>query len=112
MLIEKSPNANDIIVLKLVTSEELVAKLVSQTADTVTISKPLTLSITVDERTGRPGLQMLPFFLLGADTDAKIALKNVHILTMSLARDDVKSGYVHNTSGLQIPTSEEKGLLL
>lgn len=111
MLIEKAPDINDIIVLKLVTSEELVAKIVDQTADTVTITKPVVLNIAVDEATRRPGIQMYPFFLLGANPEGKIPLKKIHILTLVPANDEIKRGYVANTSGLEIPGSASSGLI-
>lgn len=112
MLINQILKVGDIVSIKLVSNEEIVAKLVEQTTDKVTISKPLLLNISIDERVGKPGLQMFPFFLLGADPDDKITLRRDHIIAMVLSREDVKNGYVHNTTGLTIPTSSEKGLLL
>lgn len=103
MLIEKSPDVNDIVAVKLVTSEELVAKLVSQDQNTITITKPVVLNIAIDERTRKPGIQMYPFFLLGANTDGRIPLQRIHVLTMVNANDDIKSGYIANTSGLEVP---------
>ena len=113
MLIEKKTfQAGDIVSLKLVSNDEIVAKLVEQDTNTVTITKPLLLSISIDERTGKPGLQMYPFFLLGADGDEKLPISRNHIIAMVLSRDDVKSGYIHNTTGLQIPGANDKGLIV
>lgn len=103
MLLEKSPDINDIVVIKLVTSEELVAKLVAHDQSVVTITKPVVLQIAIDERTRKPGIQMYPFFLLGANTDGRIPLQRIHILTMVNASDDIKSGYIANTSGIEVP---------
>lgn len=111
MLIEKSVKPNDVVSIKLISNEEIVAKLVEQDATTVTITKPLLLSISVDERTGKPGLQMYPFFMLGADGEEKIPLRRDHIIAIVASRDDVKSGYIHNTTGLTIPTANDKGLI-
>lgn len=112
MLIEKKFNQGDVISVKLVSNDELVAKFVEETPDTLTIIKPLLLNISFDERTGKPGLQMLPFFMLGADTDDKITLKKNHILAMVNSRDDVKAGYIQNTTGISIPTGNEKSLIV
>lgn len=111
MLIEKTVKLGDIVSVKLVSSEEIVAKLVEQDINTVTISKPLVLSISVDERTGKPGLQMYPFFMLGADTDDKITLQRNHIIALVVSREDVKAGYVQNTTGITIPSPRDKGLI-
>jgi len=112
MLIVKNLSPGDVISVKLVSNDELVAKFVEETADTLTITKPLLLNISIDERSGKPGLQMLPFFMLGADTDDKITLKKNHIIAMVNSREDVKAGYIHNTTGIAIPTGNEKGLIV
>jgi len=112
MLIEKAIEANDVVTIKLVTQEEIVAKFVSQDTNTVTIQKPVLLNVSIDEKTGRPGIQMLPFFVLGANSDSKITLKHIHIITMLTAADEVKSGYIHNTSGIAVPRAGEKGLIV
>lgn len=112
MLIEKKFKQGDVVSLKLISNEELVAKFVDEITDSVTITKPLLLNISIDERSGKPGLQMFPFFLLGADTDEKITLSRNHIIAMVLSRDDIKSGYIHNTTGIAIPTGNEKGLII
>lgn len=110
MLIEKTANVGDIVSLKLVTAEEIVAKVTDIDSNTVTIQKPLVLNLTVDERSGRPGIQMYPIFMLGANQDSKIALAKIHILAMVLATDDVKKSYISATSGLAIP-GVDKGLI-
>ena len=105
MLIEKSIEDNDIVSVKLITNDEIIAKLVSQDAISITLQKPLTMNLSLDDRTGRPAIQMLPFFILGAKPDAKITLRRDHVLVLTLSNDEAKSGYIHNTSGLVTSTS-------
>jgi hypothetical protein len=55
---------------------------------------------------------MMPFFLLGAKQDARITLNRSHVMVLLLSNDEAKSGYIHNTSSLAVPTSNEKGLII
>jgi hypothetical protein len=112
MLIEKTIDTNDVISIKLTTQEEIICKLAAQDATTVTVQRPLSMNLSMDERTGRPAIQMLPFFLLGAKPDAKLVLQRSHILVMTVSNDEAKAGYIHNTSGLTIPTSSESSLII
>jgi hypothetical protein len=111
MLIEKGFAKGDVICLKLISNEEIVAKLVEQDANTVTVTKPLLVNISVDVRTGKPGLQMYPFFMLGAEGDEKLPLRRDHIIAMVASREDVKAGYIHNTTGIAIPSASDSGLI-
>ena len=111
MLLERNFVQGDVVSVKLVTNEEIVAKFLEQDTNTITITKPLVLSISVDGA-GKPGLQMYPFFILGADGDEKLPLKKEHIIAVIKSRDDVKSGYIHNTTGLTIPGANSNNGLI
>lgn len=103
MLIDKPFAINDIVVLKLVTQEEIAAKIVDVDSKRLVLSKPMIINLGMDERTMRPGIQMLPFFLLGADPDAKITIDSNHIVAKAHANADIKKNYMSSTSGLTIP---------
>lgn len=112
MLIEKTIEVNDIVTMKLITGEEIVSKVVALDTNTVTITKPMVLNIALDEKTRRPGIQMYPFFLLGANPESRIPLRREHIVALLQGSDDIKSGYVANTSGLDIsPSAAASGLI-
>lgn len=113
MLIEKNTiEVNDIVTIKLITQEEIVAKVVAMDSEKIIVTKPVMLNLGMDERTGKPGIQMLPFFLLGAESDARIPLKQSHMITMVQANKDLKSSYMQSTSSLAIPGSTGgKGLI-
>jgi hypothetical protein len=103
MLITKTTiAAGDIVTFKLVTTEEIIAKVVSLNDTTVTIEKPLLLQLSMDQASGQPSVQMLPFWVLSAETP-KLDLQKSHIMVMALSNDGAKKGYLQNTSGLIIP---------
>jgi len=110
MLLQKPIAINDIVSIKLITGDELITKLVAVGQDTVTITKPMTVSVGIDERTGQMGIQMSPYFVLCADYEANLMLKNAHILVYTLANEAAKSGYIQNTTGLKI-SSKTTGLI-
>ncbi len=111
MLIQKPIGINDIVSIKLITGDELIAKLASVSQDTISISKPMTVTVGVDERTGQVGIQMSPYFVLCADSDINITLKNAHILVYTLASEAAKSGYIQNTTGLKVSSKSVSGLI-
>jgi hypothetical protein len=111
MLLQKSITVNDIVSIKLITGDELIAKLTAVGQDSISISKPLVVTIGMDERTGQVGIQMSPYFVLCASPDANITLKNIHILVYTLANDGAKSGYIQNTTGLTLASSRNNGLI-
>jgi len=104
MLIQNNSIKNDdIVTLKLITGDEIVAKAKEITTTGVKIEKPVIISLSVDKITGQPALQMLPFFVISSDHDALLPIKNEHIITMVKSNKDVKSSYIQNTTGLAIP---------
>ena len=111
MLLSKSVNHGDIISLKLITSEEIIAKVVTLTPDSITVTKPMLINIGMDERTRQVGIQMVPYFLLCAKAEAELAIKHTHIIAYALANDNAKSGYIQNTTGLTV-ASGNSGLIV
>lgn len=105
MLLDKPIALNDVVVLKLVTQEEIVAKLVDIDSNKLGIHRPMLLSVGMDERTMKPGIQILPFFLLGAESDVKITIDTQHIIAKAPASADMKKNYLSATSSIAIPKS-------
>jgi hypothetical protein len=103
MLITKSTiSAGDIVTFKLVTTEEIIAKVVAVNETTISIEKPLLLQLSMDPTSGQPSVQMLPFWVLSAETP-KLDLQKSHIMVMAVSNDGAKKGYMQNTSSLIMP---------
>lgn len=113
MLLSKQIQTNDIITFKLITNEEIVAKVVLTGFDFITITKPMQISIGVDEHTKQYGIQMSPYFLLCADHDTNITINKSHIIVITPANDFTKAGYIQNTTGLTmaINSSNTNGII-
>jgi hypothetical protein len=104
MLIKKQGwEVNDICSIKMITAEEIIGKIVDKGDGTITVSKPHVLQVQVDQRTGQAGMALIPTFVMGAGIDAKVTLKEMHIMCIVLADDDISQGYVRQTSSIAMP---------
>ncbi len=105
MLIQKSTiSVGSVVSIKLITNDEIIAKVTSLNgSSSITVEKPLLMALTMDQRTSQPSVQMVPFWLLGANDDARIDIQTSHILAMTLSNDGAKNGYLQHTSGIILP---------
>lgn len=111
MLLQKPIEAGDVLTIKMITGEEILAKVVSIGSDHVVITKPLVVNLGQD-RNGNVGIQMLPYFMLTSEQDAKLTISNSHIITKSPAAEQARNGYLQNTTGLAIaPSNAPSGLV-
>lgn len=110
MLIETQIKPNDIVSLKLINGEEIIAKVVDNEGLTITVTKPLTLMLGRDPKTGNPGIQMAPIWFLGADIDQKFPIMKSNIVCMVKSSPEAVKGYAAQTSGLAIPSNSGGGL--
>ena len=92
MLLEKPIASGDVVSIKLISGEEIIARLDSETADTVKVTKPLTVSL------GPQGLGMIPFVFLGEKET--VTLKQAHILVMMPSKKDAADQYMQGTTGI------------
>lgn len=94
MLIEKPIANGDVVSIKLITGEEIIARLEEETTDTVKVNKPLSVSL------GPQGLGMIPFLFLGSkDT---VVLKQNHIIVMAPSKKEAADQYLQGTTGIAL----------
>lgn len=91
---------NEIYTFKLVSGEEITAKIFNKTTDSIEVTQPISMVL------GPQGLQMMPC-LFSSNPD-----KNVHINTASIAlagetREDVRAKYVEATTGIVTPPAKQ-----
>ena len=92
MLLEKSMATGDVVSIKLTSGEEIICRLEEDGADTVTVTKPLGVTL------GPQGLGMIPFMFLGNKDTFK--LKHAHILAMMPSKEDAAKQYMEGTTGI------------
>ena len=91
---------NEIYTFKLVSGEELTAKIFNKYDGVIEVSQPISMIL------GPQGLQMMPS-LFSSNSD-----KNVYINTASIAmaaetRDDVRNKYIEATTGIVTPSPKQ-----
>jgi len=95
---------NDTVCVKFGNGDEIIARLTEQTENTITVTKPLLMVLSQDPRTGAPGVQMAPFWIMGGDKDARYTINRNHVICIIKANNDASSGYSAQTTGLTLPT--------
>jgi hypothetical protein len=91
---------NEIYTFKLVSGEELTAKIFNKYDGVIEVAQPISMIL------GPQGLQMMPS-LFSSNSD-----KNVYINTASIAmaaetRDDVRNKYIEATTGIVTPSAKQ-----
>lgn len=92
MLINKGFSQGDVVSLKLVNGDELIARFEEENTDTITIVKPLAITF------GSQGLGMIPWMFLGErDT---YTLSKTHVFAVTVSKKDAADQYLQGTTGI------------
>lgn len=89
---------NDVVAFKLVSGEEIVAKVISLGDNEFLITKPM--AMTIVPQNGSATVAFMPW-TLGMPEDAKIHLLRSQIVAYARARKEATDGYIRNTSSIQ-----------
>ena len=111
MLVSKPISNNDIVSIKISNGDEIIAKFIETNDTSVIVTKPM-LMVLSQTPSGQPGVQMMPFFMLGADKDDKYPINKNHIVCMVPSNSEANSGYRQATTGLTIPTAGSTSSLI
>ena len=94
--------ANDVKVLKLITGEEVIARISEEErSDLITLEKPMTLQmIPPTTSTGQVGFAMVPW--IKAAKNDKVTLSIDHVLVTDEASDQTEKNYLQVVTGLSL----------
>ena len=103
--------ANETVVLKLVTGEEVVGRFISTEGPELTLSKAFQVSMQIDP-SGQPALGLLPMLMV-ADPMGQVTIKHEHVVIMQKppANHPLIAEYIRATSGVHMPTVGETSTL-
>lgn len=94
MLIQpKTINTNDVITMKLVGGDEVVARLVEDNGHQLIVRKPLVVAMA------QQGFGLMPFTLT-VDPDNTVEISHSHIICFAKTIKDVASHYMQQTTGI------------
>jgi hypothetical protein len=94
MLIDKGFSQNDIISMKLVSGEELIARFEKESPDDITVSKPLSIVF------GNNGPAMVPWIFLGEKETYTI--KKTFVMAAVPAQKASADQYIQGTTGIAL----------
>jgi len=97
MLIELNYKKGDIISIKLVTGEELVARFEEETDTDITVDKPMSLQV------GPQGIGISQF-MLTMDMNSKVTMSKHNCLVIAQTRKEMSDQYIQGTTGLAMPS--------
>ena len=94
--------ANDVKVLKLITGEEVIARVSEEEhSDLLTLEKPMTLQmIPPTTSTGQVGFALVPW--IKAAKNDKVTVSIEHILVTDEASDQTEKNYLQVVTGLSL----------
>jgi len=100
-MLNQPVTSNDIVTLKLITGEEVIAKFLSEEASSFTVSKPMVLM------QGPKGPVLVPFILTAEKVEMIPILKTACLTNPTRSKNDVKSSYIEFTTGIKTSVGNE-----
>ncbi len=98
-------NDNEVVSLKMISGEEVIARIVKFDADGIVVSKPASLAQTPDGK-----LTLAPFSICG-DLETEGLIFRSAIMLVSRPRQEMEAKYNEATSAIHRPVGSSKILL-
>ena len=90
---------NDVKILKLITGEEIIAR-VKQDGDMLSLNIPMTLQPIPQNKTGQVGMALIPWIFSGKSEEVKISLS--HVIAEDDAKEQHEKNYLQAVTGLTL----------
>lgn len=106
MLINKqiTLSENDVVTIKLLSSEELVTRYKGEDATHYIVSKPLALTLMPNPKTGETQPAFVPY-TISVDMSSDVRIPKTAVMLIALSRKDANAAYTQQTSALAVPTN-------
>ena len=93
--------ANDVKVLKLITGEEVIARVSEEHNDLLTLEKPMTLQMMPpNTSTGQVGFALVPWMKAAKNDKTTISIE--HVLVTDEASNQTEKNYLQVVTGLSL----------
>ena len=92
--------ANDVKVLKLITGEEVIARVTEEENNLITLKNPMTLQMLPPTSTGQVGFALVPWMKAAKNNKATISIE--HVLVTDEASDQTEKNYLQVVTGLSL----------
>jgi hypothetical protein len=98
MLEKQGYNKDAIVTFKLVNGDEIIAKIIEETANGFTVNKPCTIMPS------QQGIGLIQS-MFTSDLNKSIQLDKQHVMMHAPTMDDVKNHYIKTTTGIEPVTA-------
>ena len=92
--------ANDVKVLKLITGEEVIARITEEENNLIILKNPMTLQMLPPTSTGQVGFALVPWMKAAKNDNMTISIE--HVLVTDEASDHSEKNYLQIVSGLSL----------
>ena len=93
--------ANDVKVLKLITGEEVIARVIEEKNNLITLEKPMILQVMAPDRTtGQIPFALVPW--MKAAKNEKVTISTEHIIAEDEASEQTNKNYLQVVTGLSL----------
>ena len=92
--------SNDVKVLKLITGEEVIARVSEERSNLLILEKPMTLQIMPPTATGQVGIALVPW--MKSAKNEKVTISTEHVLVTDEASDQSEKNYLQVVTGLSL----------
>ena len=91
---------NDVKVLKLITGEEVIARVSRARSNLLILDRPRRLQMIPANQQGQVGFAIVPWLMAG--NSEKITISIEHILAEDVVKSEVEKNYLANVTGLSL----------
>ena len=92
--------SNDVKILKLISGEEVMARVTEGDNGLITLSKPMTLQAVPNQQTGQMGFALIPWLM--SARGEKITISTNHVIAQDEASAEVEKNYLATVTGLTL----------
>ena len=92
--------ANDVKVLKLITGEEVIARITEEENNLIILKNPMTLQMLPSTSTGQVGFALVPWMKAAKNDNMTISIE--HVLVTDEASDQSEKNYLQVVTGLSL----------
>lgn len=98
MLVEKKAENTQVVAIKLITGEEIIARKLSDDDNHVFVSRPLAMVMAENPDNPTQTRVMFTPWMVAAGKET-MTIKNVHVITCTVAREDAAEQYEQAIAG-------------
>ena len=93
--------ANDVKILKLITGEEVIARVIEEKNNLITLEKPMILQMMPPDRTtGQIPFALVPW--MKSSKNEKVTISTEHIIAEDEASEQTEKNYLQMVTGLSL----------